>query len=44
MSRKNPQDYVVLGLAKFNEYCAVLGIKELSCYDPDKKAIEKGFR
>ena len=44
MSRKNPQDYQVLGQAKFQEYCAVLGCKELSCYDPEKRPIERAFR
>ncbi len=44
MSRKNPQEYQVLNQAKFQEYCAVLGCKELSCYDPEKRAIERAFR
>ncbi len=44
MSRKTAQEYSVLNLNRFNEMCCVLGIKELSCYDPDKKAIERAFR
>merc|ERR1719244_2054112 len=43
-SRTNPQEYQVLKAAKFDEFCKVLGIKELCCLDPDKKVIEKSFR
>jgi len=34
----------VLKDSKFNELCAVLGISEQCCLEPDKKLIEKAFR
>jgi len=44
MSQKGGQEYNILSQAKFSEHCSVLNCKELSCYDPDKKAIERAFR
>ena len=34
----------VLLPAKFNEFCLVLGVKEMCCLEPEKKIIEKAFR
>ena len=44
MSRMNPQDYVILNDRKFEELCAIVGVKQLCCLDPDRKMIEKAFR
>ena len=30
--------------AKFNEFCLVLGVKEMCCLEPEKKTLEKAFR
>ena len=30
--------------AKFNEFCLVLGVKEMCCLEPEKKILEKAFR
>jgi len=43
-SRMNPQEYHILQDKKFNEFCSVLGVKEQSCFAPDKKVIERAFR
>ena len=29
---------------RFGELCSVVGVGELCCYDPDRRAIEKAFR
>ena len=29
---------------KFSECCSIVGVKELCCLDPDRRAIEKAFR
>ena len=34
----------VLLPAKFNEFCLVLGVKEMCCLEPEKKILEKAFR
>ena len=34
----------VLLPAKFNEFCLVLGVKEMCCLEPEKKTLEKAFR
>jgi len=44
MSRHGNQDYGVLSNAKFEEFCKVVGVKELCCLEPDRRAIEKSFR
>ena len=35
---------MVLKEKNFNDLCAVLGLKDQVCSDPDRKAIERGFR
>jgi len=40
----NQQEAKLLQTPKFTEYCKVLGLKELCCLEPDRRAIEKGFR
>ena len=44
MPYSNPQADNILTERKFNEFCSVLGVKELCCLDPDRKKIEKAFR
>ena len=44
MPYSNPQEDKILSERKFNEFCSVLGVKELCCLDPDRKKIEKAFR
>ena len=34
----------MLSERKFSELCAVLGVKEQCCLDPDRRVIEKSFR
>ena len=29
---------------RFNEFCSVLGVKQMCCLEPDKKVLEKAFR
>ena len=47
---KNPlrivenMSFQVLLPAKFNEFCLVLGVKEMCCLEPEKKILEKAFR
>ena len=40
----NQQEAKLLSSPKFEELCKVLGLKELCCLEPDRRAIEKGFR
>jgi len=44
MSRNPNAEMQVLLPAKFNEFCLVLGVKEMCCLEPEKKIIEKAFR
>ena len=44
MSRNPMNEFVVLNDRKFEELCAVLGVKQQCVLDPDKKVIEKAFR
>ena len=44
MPNSSPLEDKILTERKFNEFCSVLGVKELCCLDPDKKKIEKAFR